>query len=118
MQFFTLYTPAVAPSGPPGADHMAKMVKLTEDMSKAGVLVASGGILSRTTGMKVVCKQGQFAVEHGPVAGSSLMAAAGWAILRAGTREELAQHIKTFLSIAGDGTSEVIQLMDGPPPNR
>ena len=118
MQFLTLYTPAVPPSGPPSAEHMAKMMKFSEDMTKANVLVASGGVLSRDTGMKIVCKQGQFTVEHGPVAGSSLMPAAGWAILRANTREELAQHVKAFLSLAGDGTSEIIQLMDGPPPSR
>ena len=118
MQFLTLYTPAVPGSGPPSAEHMAQMIKLTEDMTQAGVLVTTGGILSRNTGMKVVCKQGQFSVEDGPVAGSSLIPAAGWAVLHANSREELTQHIKKFLSVAGDGTSEVIQLMDGPPPAR
>lgn len=116
MQFLTLYTPATPPSGPPSAEHMAEMGKLMEDMAKAGVLVSAGGILSRTTGMKVSLRQGQFTVADGPVSNSSLMPAAGYAILRAATREELVKHIKTFLSIAGDGASEVIQLMDGPPP--
>jgi hypothetical protein len=118
MQFLTLYTPAAAPDGPPDAEHMAKMGKLMEKMSNAGVLVTTGGILSRQTGMKVVRKNGNYTVEDGPVAGSSLMPAAGYALLRANTREELVQHIKTFLEVAGDGTSEVIQVMDGPQPNR
>lgn len=118
MQFLTLYTPAVPPSGPPSVEHMAKMMKFSEEMTKAGVLVASGGVLSRDTGMKIVCKQGLFTVEHGPVAGSSLMPAAGWAILRANNRPELEQHVKAFLNLAGDGTSEIIQLMDGPPLSR
>jgi len=95
---------------------MAKMGKLMEDMTKTGVLIATGGILSRNTGMKITCKQGAFAVEDGPVAGSSLMPAAGYALLRSATRDELVRHVKTFLSVAGDGTSEVIQVMDGPPP--
>jgi hypothetical protein len=117
MQFLTLYTPAVAPSGPPSAEHMAKMGKLMEEMMKAGVLVTTGGILSRQTGMKVALRNGKFTVEDGPVPGSSLMPAAGYALLRAKNREELATHIRTFLEIAGDGTSEIIQVMDGPPPN-
>ena len=117
MQFLTLYTPAVAPSGPPSAEHMAKMMKFTEDMYKAGVLVATGGILSRNTGMKITRRNGAFSVEDGPVAGSSLMPAAGYALLRANTREELVKHVKAFLDLAGDGTSEIIQVMDGPPPN-
>ena len=116
MQFLTLYTPAVPPKGPPSPEHMAKMGKLMEDMIKAGVLVATGGIMSRNTGMKITYRNNAFSVEDGPVAGSSLMPAGGYAVLNAGSREELVKHIKTFLEIAGDGTSEAIQLMDGPPP--
>jgi len=95
---------------------MQKMMKLMEDMSKAGVLVATGGIMSRTTAMKVTRKNNAFTIEDGPVPGSSLMPAAGFALLRVNSREELAKHVKSFLDVAGDGTSEVIQVMDGPPP--
>ena len=112
MLFLSLYTPAAAPSGPPDAEHMAKMGQLMEEMTKAGVLVTAGGILSRKTGMKVTHKNGTYTVEDGPVAGSSLMPAAGYALLRANSREELAKHIRAFLEIAGDGSSELIQVMD------
>lgn len=53
------------------------MGRLIEMMSKAGVLVATGAIKSRNTGMKIVRRQDRVTVEEGPVAGSSLMAAAG-----------------------------------------
>ena len=112
MQFLSLYTPATPPSGPPSAEHMAQMGKLMDEMIKKGVLVTTGGILSRQTGMKVVRKNGEVTSESGPVAGSSLMPAAGYALLRANSREELAGHIKTFLDVAGDGTCEIIQVMD------
>jgi hypothetical protein len=111
MQFLSLYTPATPPSGPPSAEHMAQMGQLMEDMMKKGILVTTGGILSRQTGMKVVRQNGKTTSEDGPVAGSSLMPAAGYAILRADSREELAAHIKTFLDLAGDGTCEIIQIM-------
>jgi hypothetical protein len=111
MQFLSLYTPATPPSGPPSAEHMAQMGKLMDEMMKKGVLVTTGGILSRQTGMKVVRQNGKVSSVDGPVAGSSLMPAAGYAIMRADTREELAAHIKTFLDIAGDGTCEIIQIM-------
>jgi hypothetical protein len=88
------------------------MGKLMEDMISRGVLVTTGGILSRQTAMKVVRKNGQVSSEHGPVPGSSLMPAAGYALLRANSREELAEHVKTFLDVAGDGTCEIIQVMD------
>lgn len=112
MQFLSLYTPAVPSSGPPSPEHMAQMGKLMDDMIKKGVLVTTGGILSRQTGMKVVRKNGQVTSDDGPVAGSSLMPAAGYALLRANSREELVQHVKTFLDAAGDGTCEIIQVMD------
>jgi hypothetical protein len=111
MLFLSLYTPAVASQGPPDPQHMARMGQLMEEMTKAGVLVTTGGILSRQTGMKITRKNGQYSVADGPVAGSSLMPAAGYALLRANTREELAKHIERFLEIAGDGTSELIQVM-------
>jgi hypothetical protein len=111
MQFLSLYIPATPPSGPPSPEHMAQMGKLMEDMTQKGVLVTTGGILSRQTGMKVVCQNGKVTSQDGPVAGSSLMPAAGYAILRADTREELVTHIKTFMDVAGDGTCEIIQIM-------
>lgn len=115
MQFLTLYTPTVVSPGPPDTEHMAKMGKLMEEMFKAGVLVATGGIKSRSTGMKVACRNGAFTIEHGPVAGSSLMPAAGYALLRASSREELVGFMKRFLELAGDGVSEIIEVMEAPP---
>lgn len=117
MQFLSLYTPALLPSGPPSAEHMAQMGQLMEEMFKAGVLVATGGLMSRNTGMKISRADNTYTVIEGPVAGSSLMPAAGYALLRANTREELAKHIKAFLAVAGEGTCEIIQVMEGPPPS-
>lgn len=115
MLFLSLFTPAVAPSGPPSAEHMAEMGRLIETMSKAGVLVATGGIKSRSTGMKIARRQDRVAVEDGPVAGSSLMPAAGYALLRAGSREELVRHVQAFLRVAGEGTCEVIEVFEPVP---
>ncbi len=115
MQFLTLYTPA-ASAGAPDAQHRAQMGQLIEEMLRAGVLVATGGIKSRSTGMKVTRRNGTVSIEEGPVAGSSLMAAAGFALLRASSRAELVTHIERFLELAGDGVSEIIEVMESPPP--
>jgi|GEM_PF-6552083 len=53
MMFLSLCIPAVPPSGPPDPEHMAQMGRLVEEMSKTGVLVTTGAIKSRNTGMKV-----------------------------------------------------------------
>jgi len=50
------------------------------------------------------------------VAGSSLMPAAGYALLRASSREQLVRHIEKFFELAGDGTCEIIEVMDQPQP--
>lgn len=117
MLFLSLFTPAVPASGPPDPEHMAEMGRLMQSMSAAGVLVSTGGIKSRNTGMKIVRRQGRVTAEDGPVAGSSLMPAAGYALLRAQSREELVRHIERFMQVAGDGTCEVIELIE-PQPGR
>lgn len=114
MLFLSLFTPAAPAGGPPSAEHMAEMGRLIETMSKAGVLVATGGIKSRSTAMKVARRQDRFTVEDGPITGSSLMPAAGYALLRASSREELARQVQKFLQIAGDGTCEIIEIFDQP----
>jgi len=114
MQYFTLYTPATPFAGRMDAENIAKMNELTESMTSAGVLVTNGALMSRNTGMKVVRKNGNITISDGPVSGSTLMPAAGYALLRADTREELVKHVKDFLEVAGDGTTEIIQVMDPP----
>lgn len=91
------------------------MGRLIETMSKAGVLVATGGIKSRNTGMKIGRRQDRVTVEDGSVAGSSLMPAAGYALLRASSRDELVRHVKTFLQVAGEGTCDIIEVMEAMP---
>ncbi len=112
MQFFTLYTPATPMTGRMDEEHMAAMAKLTEAMTQGGTLIANGALMSRTTGMKVLRRNGHVTVDDGPVPGSTLMPAAGYAVLKANSREELLTQVKKFLEVAGDGTVEVIQALD------
>jgi hypothetical protein len=115
MRFLTLYTPAAAPSGPPDAAHMAKMGELMDRMTKAGVLVSTGGLLPRAVGgLRVRRANGKLTVAEG--VDSLLTAASGYAILNVRSKDELVKVVDEFLQIAGDGESEIIQLMDGPPP--
>lgn len=112
MRFLALFTPASIPQGPPDAEHMAAMGRLMEEMTRSGALIATGGLKSRSTGMKVTRRASEFSVEHGPVAGSSLMAAAGYALLSAPSREALVTDVKRFMALAGDGACEIIELME------
>ena len=111
MQYLSLYTPAVN-AGPPTPERMAAMGKLIEDMRKEGKLVAAGGLGRRATGaFTVTQKSGAYTMDEKPTA--AWMLAGGFAVLEAATRAEAIADTKRFLAVAGDGTSEVIELAFG-----
>jgi hypothetical protein len=116
MRFLTLYTPATNSGGPPDPEHMAKMGAFMEEGFRSGALIATGGLLRRAAGgMRATLKDGQFKLEDDPAGASMLLDASGYAILEAPSKEALQGLIETFLHLAGDGQSEIIQLMDMPP---
>jgi hypothetical protein len=45
------------------------------------------------------------------------MGAAGFALIRAKSREDAIQKTKEFLEVAGDGESELLQVLEMPPPS-
>jgi len=117
MLFLSLYTPAVNPSGPPSAEHVAKMGVLIEKFMKDGTLVSTGPLgKSGPGGAKVRLQKGDVTVTHGPFSDSVLMGASGYALLRANSREEVIQKTKEFLEVAGDGESQILEVLEMPPP--
>lgn len=63
-------------SGPPSAEHMAKMGALIEKFSKDGTLVTTGPLgKSGPCGAKVRLQKGDVTVTHGPFSDSVLMGA-------------------------------------------
>jgi hypothetical protein len=114
MQFISLYTPARPNAGPPDAEHMAKMGALMERMTKAGVLIATGGIGNSVDGFKLSLDAGKYATADGPF--SDVFAkASGWAVMEAPSREALIGHIREFLEVAGEGECEIMPLFAPPP---
>lgn len=108
MQFLSIYTPATN-DGPPSEAHMAEMGKLIEEMTANGRLVVTGALGMRDSAAFSVTRKGSsFTVDEKPTA--SWMLGGGFAIIRAPSRAEAIADTKRFLDVAGDGTSEVIQL--------
>jgi hypothetical protein len=111
MRFLCLYT--ADQLSQPTPEHMAEMGKYVEHQFKAGKLVDTGGLKSREKDGFTVRRQGsEYTVNQ---AGAPWAAATGWAIVSAPTREAAVADIKQFLSLAGDGVSEVIQISDPMP---
>lgn len=112
MRYLSLYTPAVN-DGPPSAEHMAAMGKLMEEMTRAGKLITTGALGMRASGAFAVTRRdGAYTVDERPTA--KWMLAGGWAIIAADNRAEAIADSRRFLEVAGDGTSEVIELAFGP----
>ena len=59
----------------------------------------------------------EVSIAYGPFADSTLMAASGFALIRASSREDAVEKMKEFLQVAGDGVSELLQVLEMPPPS-
>jgi hypothetical protein len=110
MKFLTFYHPE-NPS-PPTAERMAEMGQFMEEMVKAGILVETGGV--QTSGTRVRLSGKKFTVTDGPFAESKEVIV-GWALLEARDKAHVLEVAKRFLELAGDGESEIRQVMSEPP---
>lgn len=112
MEFLSLYTPARKTAGvPPSQDHMAGMEKLIEESMKAGVLLATGGLLSIAQGACLRRSGGETTLIDGPFIETKKVVG-GFAVLEAKSKEEAIEMVRTFLKIAGDGECELRQMME------
>jgi hypothetical protein len=99
MRFMTLYKPGKESDAPPTQEEMAKMGRLIEEMTRAGV--------------RVTISDGKFTVVDGPFAETKELIS-GYAIIEAKSKEHAIELTKRFLEVVGEGQSE-IRLMHGEP---
>lgn len=113
MKFFMSYTPDEAQAkGPPSPEMMAAMQKLVAAETKAGVLLATGGLLPVSMGgARIRCSGGELTFVDGPFAETKEQIA-GWAIIQVASREEALEASRRFFAVAGDGEGEIRQIMD------
>ena len=108
MKFLSIYTPDPKATGS-DPEHMAMMGKFIEESFKTGVLVSTGGLLPG--GLRVRSSGGKVTVTDGPFAESKELIA-GFAILDVKSKEEAIEMGRRFIQIAGDGESEMRQIME------
>jgi len=92
--------------------------KLSEEMTKAGVLLQSGGLLPSSKGARVRVSGGKMSVTDGPFAETKELVG-GFAILNAASKEEAIRLGKEFMQLHVDvlgpsyeGTLEVRPMFD------
>jgi hypothetical protein len=87
------------------------MGKLIEESMKAGVLLATEGCLPSALGARVRRSGESLTVTDGPFTESKELIA-GFALLRAKSKDEAIELARKFLDVAGDGECEIRQIFD------
>jgi hypothetical protein len=77
---------------------MAAMEKLTEDMTKAGVLLDTGGIQERQSGVGLRLEKSRISVTDGPYTDANEVIG-GFAIIQVKSKESAVEFAKQFLDI-------------------
>ena len=110
--------PSYEAGGPPNPALLAAIGKLSEEMTNAGVLLQSGGLLPSSKGARVRASAGKLTVTDGPFAETKELIG-GFAILEAASKEEAIRLGKKFMQIHVDvlgptyeGTLEVRPMFD------
>jgi hypothetical protein len=102
---------------PPSAELLARMGPFLEEITKAGVLLASDGLLPTSQGKRVRLSGGKVTVIDGPFTESKELIAS-YALLETKSMAEAVEWTTRFLRVLGQGECEIRPLMeapDGPP---
>src|SRR5882672_12364642 len=109
MKFLMTY--AQTSKTPPTPEHMAAIGKFSQDMAASGVLLMTGGLQRPTRGTQLKLTGGKFTATDGPFAETKELID-GFALIQARSREDAIEHARRFMSIAGDGEGEILQVFD------
>jgi hypothetical protein len=98
---------------PPTPETMAALGKFTQEMAASGVLLMTGGLQRPTKGTQIKLEGGKFSTTDGPFAETKELID-GFALVQTKSREEAIELARRFMSIAGDGEGEILQVLDAP----
>ena len=109
MRYMCIYRPGKETTTPPSQREIEEMGKLIEEMARAGTLIATGGLEHSSKGFRVRRTGDKVTVTDGPFADAKEVIG-GYAIIEAKSKDEAIALTKRFLSVAGEGESEVRPL--------
>jgi hypothetical protein len=115
MRFMMLFKADEAP--PPGVSackqYLPEMAKLMGELTRAGVVLATEGLLPSERGARVTHSRGNVAVRDGPFAEAKEVVA-GFCVARVGSKAEAVELAGRFLTIAGGGSCDVLEVFEPP----
>jgi hypothetical protein len=104
---------------PPSKELMEKMGKFMEEITKAGVLLATDGLQPSSKGKRVRLSGGKVTVTDGPFTESKELIAS-YALFEVKSMAEAVEWTTRFLKVLGEGECEIRPLFeasDFPPEN-
>jgi hypothetical protein len=108
MKFLMTYA---ATNRAPTSEQMMEIGKFSEEMTKAGVLLMTGGLVRPSKGTRIVYAEGKHTVTDGPYPETKELID-GFALIKVSSKEEALEMAKRFMRIAGEGEAEVLQVFD------
>jgi hypothetical protein len=103
---YTLASEADQPSEPPPPELYEEMGKFVEEATKAGIVVATGGIAPTSEGVIITLKNGDFNVLDGPFTEAKELVG-GWCLMECRDKDEAVEWTKRFLTVLGEGECRV-----------
>lgn len=85
----------------PGDELMSEMVKLLDEMTRAGVLLDTAGLRPTSEGVRVRLSRGRISVVDGPFTEAKEVIG-GFAMFEVASKEEALEWTRRFLHIHGD----------------
>jgi hypothetical protein len=98
-------------SAPPSPETMAAIGRFSEEMAKSGVLLMTGGLVRPNNGTKLKYAGGKHTITDGPFPETKELID-GFALIRASSKAEAIELAQRFMSVAGEGEGEVLQVFD------
>ncbi|QCI67435.1 YciI family protein [Phreatobacter stygius] len=116
MRFMMMYKPAdikkLEAGLPPALEEIAEMGRLIEDMAKAGVLIATDGLMPTALGARIRRTNGKITVTDGPFTEAKELIA-GFCMVKVKSKDEAIAWGKRFFDVVReDGESEIRQMYD------
>jgi hypothetical protein len=103
---------------PPTPEKMAAIGKFGEEMAAKGILLMTGGLVRPDHGTKLKYADGKHTVLDGPFPETKELID-GFALVRCNSLQEAIALGQEFMTVAGEGDAEVLQVFDaaegGPP---
>jgi hypothetical protein len=99
---------------PPSPELLERCGQLIEEITKAGVLLATDGLQPSSTGARVRVAGNKVAVTDGPFTESKELIAS-YALMEVKSMAEAIEWTTRFLKALGGGECEIRPLYEGPP---